>query len=183
MTWRVVLTVAMVSLICMTVPAAARAAEPPQPNRSASAQTAESYPWRLMNRVSRMCLVVRGNAPETQAVQSTCAEYPDQIWEFQNPVTVDGYEYWMVRNRNSGQCLVARGMSAEAPVVQTSCNPAYADQYWHHESGAEGGNAFAWLVNRNSNLCLVVRNQPDARAVQTPCNFAYIDQLWSRLAA
>ncbi len=81
--------------------------------------------YSVMNINSGKCLLVRGNADLTPAVQFTCANYADQRWSF---VDKGGARY-QLRNVNSGKCLLVRGNADLASAVQFTC-ANYADQYW-----------------------------------------------------
>jgi Ricin-type beta-trefoil lectin domain len=125
---------------------------------------------RIMNAQDAQCLVVRGYAEGTPAVETGCASFADQYWSLD---PVPGQTSHQVRNVNSNKCLVARGGAGDR-VVQTQCAP-YADQYWYQVATWEGFR----LRNQHSNLCMEGEGNEAAVRVWT-CDTSVVAQSWLR---
>ncbi|MET9065208.1 RICIN domain-containing protein [Streptosporangium sandarakinum] len=128
----------------------------------------------VRNANSGKCLLVRGDADGAKAVQSSCADYPDQKWRFILEDADSEYKRYRLVNANSGKCLLVRGPEG-APALQSACGD-YDDQVWEVMSARNG---YFQLRNLASQQCLVVRGDEDgAHPVQSDCDTAYTDQFW-----
>jgi len=184
-TWRTLIVAMVFSALCVAIPAVSYGTEPPrlEPPIPAPDGARIDIGTREKNSHSGLCLAVRTDNPETQAVQAPCGPWDDQWWRHKGPYLANGLEYWMIVNVNSGQCLVARGYTPGVPVVQTPCNEAYADQFWFYSRQAHGGR-YGQIKNYNTGdrLCLVTRTKnPDAPAVLANCTPQFEDSLWTSM--
>ncbi|MGV9536274.1 RICIN domain-containing protein [Streptosporangium sandarakinum] len=128
----------------------------------------------VRNANSGKCLLVRGDADGAKAVQSSCADYPDQKWRFIPEDADSEYKSYRLVNANSGKCLLVRGPEG-SPALQSSCGD-YDDQVWEVMSARNG---YFQLRNLAGQQCLVVRGDEDnAHPVQSDCDTAYTDQFW-----
>ena len=155
-------------LTSLVVSASARAAVREQPIGATTATV-----W-LQNANSKKCLLVRGSAVGTGAVQITCAIFVDQRWTVHNLWDV-GEDWLTIENNNSHKCLTVGNTSDNSRVYQANCNSALQNQRW--KRFAVGGNLW-WFQNLYSYKCLLVRGESnEAPVVQFTCaNFA--DQYW-----
>jgi hypothetical protein len=80
---------------------------------------------RMTNGNSGKCILVRGNAAETAAVQYTCGDHADQLWTVVK--NGDGTAF-MLKNANSALCLVLR--TSQTNARQVGCDQEFADQWW-----------------------------------------------------
>jgi hypothetical protein len=187
-TWRAVIVTMAFTILFAAMPAVAHAAEPPQREPPVpapdGARVTVWFPSQIKNSHSGLCLAVRTDNPDTQAVQAPCGDWADQLWAYKGPYVANGKEYWMIINMNSKQCLVARGFTPETPVVQTPCNEAYADQFWFHSRQAVDGR-YGQIKSYNTldKLCVVTRTKnPEARAVLANCTPQFADSLWTQVS-
>ncbi|MFF0248082.1 RICIN domain-containing protein [Streptosporangium sandarakinum] len=128
----------------------------------------------VRNANSGKCLLVRGDADGAKAVQSSCADYPDQKWRFIPEDADSEYKSYRLVNANSGKCLLVRGPEG-SPALQSSCGD-YDDQIWEVMSARNG---YFQLRNLAGQQCLVVRGDEDnAHPVRSDCDTAYTDQFW-----
>jgi hypothetical protein len=81
--------------------------------------------YRIQQSGSGKCLLVRGTAAETAAVQHACADFADQLWYVEGPSAQSPF---MLRNANSGLCLAMR--ASENAAKQVTCDRQKADQFW-----------------------------------------------------
>lgn len=118
---------------------------------------------------SPFCLVAQSGPGERPVLQTQCASFSDQNWDFR---TQDGV-HWQIHNIDRNQCLVTRGTNTESKAVTTTCSFAFIDQLWLVSFNSATG-LFAFQ-NENSEECLAARNT--SQAIQTTCgNFS--DQKW-----
>jgi hypothetical protein len=118
---------------------------------------------------SPFCLVAQSGPGERPVLQTRCAGFSDQNWNFR---TQDGV-HWQIHNIDRNQCLVTRGINTESKAVTSGCNFGFNDQLWLVTFDSSTG-LFAFH-NENSEECLAARSTP--QAIQTTCgNFS--DQKW-----
>ena len=148
----------------------------------ASAVTAAPEPaaaaakTRLQNYASLKCLIVRGSATYTQAVQYPCRTYSDQYWYFDS---YQGSNYFRLRNAKSNKCLVPATNSPEAAVVQVPCIESATTQVWVWESNYRGTflrNYAYW------SKCMFIRGSANETGARIQyCSANYSDQQWRKV--
>ena len=161
----------LLSGIALVIGACAADMNPDDPETWVSATASElgSGSNHIQKSQSSLCLVAQSGPGERPVLQSPCAGFSDQNWDFR---TQDGV-HWQIHNIDRNQCLVTRGTNVESKAVTSGCSFGFIDQLWLISFNSSTG-LFSFK-NENSEECLAARSTP--QAIQTTCgNFS--DQKW-----
>jgi hypothetical protein len=138
---------------------------------AASRTDAAPAGYRIRNRATGQCLVVRGRSEGAWVTTTPCGSYPDQYWQRLYP-EVDNFS--LIKNTNSGKCLVTRSSGpTRDQAIQSACNREYEDQSWRQV----GSNADFHLQNWSTGRCLA-KQAASRLATGVACG-NHADQRWS----